>query len=251
MFLLPSFNGGNKVICSDICIKGAKLADMEYVERIPSSAEPPIEVSYPSVDEELVGFDDHARNIIKKLRGRGSDLDVISIVGMAGIGKTALARKIYGDVSIIGHFDVRAWCSVGQTYNVRKLFLEILKQITGDRFVNVDDPYDMVRKNLFRKKGSRIMVATRNVELTRYMSWRSDPYLLPLLRDEESWELLEKKVFRGESCPLELRSVGTLIAKQCKGLPFLIIMIAGFLSRKEREASTWLEVAYDIGSHAL
>ncbi|PHT29774.1 hypothetical protein CQW23_30622 [Capsicum baccatum] len=83
------------------------------------------------------------------------------------------------------------------------------------------------------------------------MSWRSDPYLLPFLRDEESWELLQKKVFQGESCPLELRSEGTLIAKQCKRLPFLIIMIAGILSRKEREASAWLEVAYDIGSHAL
>ncbi|XP_047261675.1 putative late blight resistance protein homolog R1B-17, partial [Capsicum annuum] len=196
---------------------------------------------------------------------------------MAGIGKTALGRKIYSDVSIIGHFDVRAWCSVGQAYNVRKLFLEILKQITGDRFVNVDDPHSMVRKTLFGKRylivlddiseyeawddllpcfpslgnGSRIMVTTRNVQLTRYMSWRSDPYLLPFLRDEESWELLQKKVFQGESCPLELRSVGTLVAKKCKGLPYLIIMIAGILSRKKRDASTWLEVAYDIGSHTL
>ncbi|PHU02119.1 hypothetical protein BC332_27370 [Capsicum chinense] len=215
-----------KLISLPTIIKGTKLADMEDVERIP-----PTELSYPSVDEELVGE----------------------------------------------HFDVQAWCSVGQVYNVRKLSLEILKQTGGDRFVNVDDPDDMVRKHLFGKRylivlddlwesnawddlhscfpswetGSRIMVKTRNVELTRYMSWRSDPYLLPFLRDEESWELLQKKVFQGESCPLELRSVGTLVDKQCKGLPFLIIMIAGILSRKEREASTWLEVAYDIGSHAL
>ncbi|KAM3269466.1 hypothetical protein P3S67_030348 [Capsicum chacoense] len=199
---------------------------MEDVERIP-----PTELSYPSVDEEPVGE----------------------------------------------HFDVQAWCSVGQVYNVRKLSLEILKQIGGDTFVNVDDPDDMARKHLFGKRylielddlwesnawddlyscfpswetGNRIMVTTRNVELTRYMSWRSDPYLLPFLRDEESWELLQKKVFRGESCPLELRSVGPLVAKKCNGLPFLIIIIAGILSRKKREASTWLEVAYDIGSHAL
>ncbi|PHU02067.1 hypothetical protein BC332_27318, partial [Capsicum chinense] len=250
---------------------------MEYVERIPSSAEPPAEISYTSVDEELVGFDDHAENIIKIVRGWSNYLDVISIVGIAGIGKTALARKIYSDVSIIGHFDVRAWCSVGQTYNVRKLFLEILKQITGDRFVNVDDPDDMVRKTLLGKRylivlddiceykvwddlrlcfprmktGSRIMVTTRNAELARYIRLYSEPYLLPFLRDEESWELLQKKVFRGESCPLELRSVGPLVAKQCKGLPFLIIMIAGILSRKKREASLWLEVAYDIGSYTL
>ncbi|KAM3269349.1 hypothetical protein P3S67_030231 [Capsicum chacoense] len=107
---------------------------MEDAERIPSSAE---DLSYPSVDEELVGFDDHAENIIIKLRRGIINVDVISIVGMAGIGKTALARKIYNSRSIIDHFDVRAWCSVGQIYNVWTLSLEILKQTGGDRYVNV------------------------------------------------------------------------------------------------------------------
>ncbi|KAF3636025.1 hypothetical protein FXO37_25687 [Capsicum annuum] len=100
-------------------VKGAKLADMEEVERIPSSAEPPAEISYTSVDEELVGFDDHAENIIKIVRGWSNYLDVISIVRIAGIGKTAVARKIFNSRSIIDHFDVRAWCSVGQIYGVR------------------------------------------------------------------------------------------------------------------------------------
>ncbi|PHT71225.1 putative cullin-like protein 2 [Capsicum annuum] len=257
---------------------GAKLADMEDVERIPASAEPPTELTYPSVDEELVGFDDHANTIIAKLMLGPRNWDVVSIVGMAGMGKTALARMVYNNVSIIDHFDVRAWCFIGQIYkDVRKLFLEILRQTTGDRYLNVDDPDDMLRRNLFGRRylivlddicesdlwddlarcfrsverGSRIMVTTRNVELTRYMRRYTDPYLLPSLRDEESWELLQKKVFQGESCPLELRSVGPLVAKQCKGLPFLIIMIAGVLSRKKREASLWLEVAYDIGSYTL
>ncbi|KAM3203681.1 hypothetical protein T459_26896 [Capsicum annuum] len=125
---------------------------MEEVERIPSSAEPPAEISYTSVDEELVGFDDHAENIIKIVRGWSNYLDVISIVGIAGIGKTALARKLFNSRSIIDHFDVLAWCSVGQIYGVRKLFLEILKQITGNSYVNVDDPNEEVRKHLFGKR---------------------------------------------------------------------------------------------------
>ncbi|PHT29785.1 hypothetical protein CQW23_30633 [Capsicum baccatum] len=250
---------------------------MEEVERIPSSAEPPTELSYPSVGEKLVGSDDDVNNIIKKLTAGPRGLDVISIVGMAGIGKTALAGVVCRDVSVYCHFDVQAWCSVGQTYNVRKLFLEILRQITGDRYVNVDDPDDMLRRKLHGKRylivlddiceskswdditrcfpkvkrGNRIMVTTRNAELAQYIRLYSEPYFLPFLRHEESWELLQKKVFRGESCPLELRSVGPLVAKQCKGLPFLIIMIAGILSRKKREASLWLEVAYDIGSYTL
>ncbi|KAM3359291.1 hypothetical protein P3S68_022224 [Capsicum galapagoense] len=163
-------------------------------------------------DEELVGFDDHAENIIIKLRRGIINVDVISIVGMAGIGKTALARKTYNSRSIIDHFDVRAWCSVGQIYNVWTLSLEILKQTGGDRYVNVDYPYKEVRKYLYgrrdlivlddiwenkacddlqfcfpsRETGSRIMVTTRNADLARYMKRDSDPYFPPFLRDNNN-----------------------------------------------------------------
>ncbi|PHU02070.1 hypothetical protein BC332_27321 [Capsicum chinense] len=132
------------------------------------------------------------------------------------------------------------------------------KELYGKRYLIVlDDIWereswdDLTRCFPRLERGSRIMVTTRNAELAQYIRLYSEPYLLPFLREEESWELLQKKVFRGESCPLELRSVGPLVAKQCKGLPFLIIMIAGILSRKKREASLWLEVAYDIGSYTL
>lgn len=61
------------------------MEDIEICERIPASAKPSTEHSYPSINEELVGFDDHQEIIIKKLMRGTRDLDVISIVGMAGI----------------------------------------------------------------------------------------------------------------------------------------------------------------------
>ncbi|KAH0671776.1 hypothetical protein KY284_022863 [Solanum tuberosum] len=236
-----------------------------------------IELCCPSIDEELVGFDDDEENITKYLVSGEKDLDVVSIVGMAGLGKTALARKIYNSPSIINHFDVRAWCSVSQTYNRRELYVDILKQIKDDhhQYVDVEHLADILRKCLSVRKylivldniwdgkawddiqlcapysgeGSRIMVTTRNEESALYMRKYSDPYLLPFLNDEKSWELLQKRVFqRGNLCPLELVNVGQLVAKKCKGLPSLIIMIAEILS-EEREASLWLKVAYDISSH--
>ncbi|XP_015075892.2 putative late blight resistance protein homolog R1A-10 [Solanum pennellii] len=253
----------------------AKLTDMEDIEICPK----------PSMDvndefEEVVGFDDDVEIISEYLKRRTStNLDVISIVGMAGIGKTALARKIYNSNSIIKHFDVRAWCSVSQIYDVRKLLLEILKQIMCDECVTAeDDLYCMFRKRLMARrflivlddiweckawdnlqlcvgsnygKGSRVMVTTRNEKLAMHMRQHTDPYSLPFLNDEKSWELLQKKVFQGENCPSELSNVGPLVAKKCRGLPSLIIMIAGILSSKKKEADLWLKVAYDICSHAF
>ncbi|MCE5167627.1 hypothetical protein HAX54_014101, partial [Datura stramonium] len=180
---------------------------------------------------------------------------------MAGQGKTALARKIYNDHHIMFYFGARAWCSVSQTYNVRHLLLEILKQIRGDKSDNLDNPGDVLRKHLMgrrylvvlddiwepealddlrrffpsRENGSRIMVTTRNEELAKYIKHHSDPYSLPFLRHEDSWELLQKKVFQGESCPSELLKVGPLVAKKCNGLPFLIITIAKVLSSRKRD----------------
>ncbi|KAH0671062.1 hypothetical protein KY289_025555 [Solanum tuberosum] len=243
-----------------------------------NSEESCIEPYYPSIDEELVGFDDHAQTITKYLVRGSNDLDVVSIVGMAGLGKTALAIKVYNSRYIINHFDIRAWCSVSPTYNRRELVLQILKQITGDHhsnYVNLDYPEDILRKCLLgkrylvvldniwdckawddfqscfpdRENRSRIMVTTRNEELAMYMRRNSVPYSLPFLNDEESWELLQKRVFQqGNSCPLELVKLGQLVAKKCKGIPSLIIMIAKTLLR-EREASSWLKVAYDISSY--
>ncbi|KAK6787281.1 hypothetical protein RDI58_015806 [Solanum bulbocastanum] len=58
---------------------------------------------------------------MKKLIGGTKERDVISIYGMPGLCKTTLARKVYNNPSIVNYFNVKAWCSVLQTYNRRTL----------------------------------------------------------------------------------------------------------------------------------
>ncbi|MCE3217058.1 hypothetical protein HAX54_010200 [Datura stramonium] len=71
---------------------------------------------------------------------------------MAGQGKTALARKIYNDHHIMFYFGARAWYLVSQTYNVRHLLLEILKQIRGDKSDNLDNPGSVLRRHLMGRR---------------------------------------------------------------------------------------------------
>ncbi|KAH0669793.1 hypothetical protein KY285_023939 [Solanum tuberosum] len=61
----------------------------------------------------------------KRLLGGSRQLDVISLVGMPGIGKTTLADKIYNDLVITSHFDVR----VTQVYTFRYLYVAILNGV--------------------------------------------------------------------------------------------------------------------------
>ncbi|XP_070006062.1 putative late blight resistance protein homolog R1C-3 [Nicotiana sylvestris] len=244
-----------------------------------SSAKPSSKRSFLSTDDEVVGFEKDAESIMKKLTGGAKELDVISIYGMPGLGKTTLARKVYNNPSIVNHFDVKVWIPVSQTYNRMKLLIEIFKQATSDkREIKEDiDIADKLQKSLKGKRylivlddiwevevwedlglcfpngedGSRVIVTTRIEEVAKHLQYRSDPYSLRFLTLEESWELLQKKVFQGESCPPNLWVAGLQVAEHCKGLPLVVVLIAGIIVKMEREASLWLEVANGLSSYVL
>uniref|UniRef100_M1AQX0 Late blight resistance protein Rpi-blb2 n=1 Tax=Solanum tuberosum TaxID=4113 RepID=M1AQX0_SOLTU len=206
-------------------------------------------------------------------------LDVISITGMPGSGKTTLAFKVYTDKSISCHFDLRAWCTVDQEYDEKNLLNKIFNQVNGSdsKLIKNIDVVDKLRKQLYGKrylivlddvwdtttwdeltrpfpeveKGSRIILTTREKEVALHGMIYTDPLNLRLLRSEESWELLEKRAFGNESCPDELLDVGKEIAENCKGLPLVVDLIAGVIAGRENKKSVWLEVVNNLHSFIL
>ncbi|XP_075491176.1 putative disease resistance protein RXW24L isoform X2 [Primulina tabacum] len=65
----------------------------------------------------MVGFDEDLIQIMEKLTGHNSNLRIVSIVGMGGIGKTTLATNVYHDPYIVQHFHVHAWVTISQQYS--------------------------------------------------------------------------------------------------------------------------------------
>ncbi|XP_047269422.1 putative late blight resistance protein homolog R1B-17 [Capsicum annuum] len=99
-----------------------------------------------TVGKIIVGFDEETNWIISKLTSGPKDLDIISITGMPGSGKTTLAYKVYNDESVCSHFDLRAWCTVDQKCDEKKLLMKLFIQVTGSdlKFSEEIDVSDML-----------------------------------------------------------------------------------------------------------
>ncbi|PHT44555.1 hypothetical protein CQW23_13713 [Capsicum baccatum] len=98
-----------------------------------NSPKKPVESKSLTVGKIVVGFEEETQSIISKLTNLAKDLDVISIIGMPGLGKTTLAYKVYNDESVSKCFDIRAWCTVSKNTTKeicwRKFIIKLLALI--------------------------------------------------------------------------------------------------------------------------
>ncbi|XP_027072062.2 putative late blight resistance protein homolog R1B-17 [Coffea arabica] len=257
------------VICLSDIIEEIKLIKNEfrkirrkevYIRKISgnkdSSRTLPARANTSKLDEIVVGFKDVAETIMDKLRGGSARRDIVTIVGMAGQGKTTLAKTIYNDPLIQYDFHISAWCCISQVYKKRKLLLDILSHIvTRDTIITMSDEdlgerlwkclkghkylividdiwdskawYDIERFFPDDNNGSRIMFTSRIHDVALQVKANSKPHHLRPLSNDESWELLEKKLLEKGDCPSHLSEVGEHIVKLCKALPLAIVVIAG------------------------
>ncbi|KAL2532899.1 Disease resistance protein RPP13 [Abeliophyllum distichum] len=93
-------------------------------------------------DGNIIGLEDVKLKIKEYLVGGPSNLQIISIFGMPGLGKTTLAKNIYHDAFIRHYFDICSWCVVSQTYQKRNMLIDILMSISDigrDIILNIED----------------------------------------------------------------------------------------------------------------
>ncbi|XP_022857731.1 putative late blight resistance protein homolog R1A-3 [Olea europaea var. sylvestris] len=268
-----------KIHLVKMAIQGKKSSSIDAgipEEEYPCEQVPPQAKELDNLEVDFVGFKDEKIKITDQLTSGPLKQQIISIVGMPGLGKTFLAKKLFDDPFIVHYFDICAWCVVSQTYKKKNVLIDILtstrnhnrqtikemeeedlaellyKSLKGMRYLIVmDDVWDKESwddlKNFFPddKTGSRILFTSRNKDL----GFSDVVNELPFLSNAECWELLRWKVFQTEPCPPELLWIGQHIASRCRGLPLSVIMISSILANMQKKKSSWAKIAGHLNAH--
>ncbi|CAL5430717.1 unnamed protein product [Camellia sinensis] len=198
---------------------------------------------------------------------------VISVVGMSGIGKTTLAKKVYDSQEVVAHFNCKAWITVSQSYKPEELLKTMIKQLSGiyvlpdegieslivklrgylskKRYIIVfDDVWETdfwgsIRHALPKNSdNSRVIITTRSEQVATFCKETSMDHVheLEALSEEKARELFCKKAFQLDfegHCPPKLEELSHAIVRKCQGLPLAIAAIGGLLSTKNKGISEW------------
>ncbi|XP_060966076.1 putative disease resistance protein RGA1 [Cannabis sativa] len=200
-------------------------------------------------------------------------IDVISVIGMGGLGKTTLIKSIYNDDAIKEKFDLRIWVCVSLDFNVTRLVKDIIMSATDKKaeitnLTNLDQLQRSLSQILMNKKfllalddawnedplkwhefaellfvgskKSKIIVTTRSSKVASIVDG-TKPYELEGLPKKDSLSQFFKYAFRGEeeaSKYPELQQIGKKIVKKCRGVP-LALNALGSLLRLKTEAREW------------
>lgn len=216
----------------------------------------------------VYGRDAERDRIIELLiNGKSSDLHVLPVVGIGGVGKTTLARFVYGDQRIKDHFDLQMWLCVSTKFNEVRLTQEMLEHVCEDRQAyerigNFNVLQEILLENIRNKRfllvlydmwedkdksgwvkmlaplkqnqvtGCMILATTRRTSVAN-MIGTMDKIEVNGLNEKDFWLFFKACAFGNENYEGQpsLQSIGKQIAKALKGCPLAARSVGALLYR--------------------
>ncbi|XP_062183251.1 putative disease resistance protein RGA3 isoform X2 [Phragmites australis] len=205
---------------------------------------------------------------------------VFAIVGVGGIGKTTLAKKIFNDDIIQQEFTKKIWLSVNKHFDENKLLRTAIIESGGGHYAAdypkntlerilkealegyktllvMDDVWDyrawegVLKTPLVNAlaRGSRVLVTTRHDMVARGMKAVEPYHHVNKLELEDAWSLLKMEVVKNENDKPDidmLKDIGMRIIAKCDCLPLAIKVMGGLLrQKKQTRRGDWEKVLKD------
>ncbi|CAD6211021.1 unnamed protein product [Miscanthus lutarioriparius] len=221
-------------------------------------------------DERPIGRNEEMEQIVRALVSDSAEMEVISIWGTAGIGKTALAQLVYKDPEVQNFFTDKIWVWLPDRCDVRKATKTIIEAVTSQKceLLSLDILQQQLHDHLHKKHfllvidnlwaegfqfweflrpsltggadGSKVLITTQHERVSRM----SSPILnihLERLEDEECWQILKLYAFLGWSSRDQhgLESIGRRIAANCQGSPLAAKSLGVLLSDTHGDKEQW------------
>ncbi|KAL3740420.1 hypothetical protein ACJRO7_021668 [Eucalyptus globulus] len=238
------------------------------------------EMTYSFINTlDVVRRDIDKQKIIEILmRPYHKNLSVVPIVGIGGMGKTALAKLVYNDDNVKAQFESQLWVCVPENFDLKKTIEGIIKDATSQSLSNLDiQQLQTILRNTIKDKkfllvlddvwsnnrnrweelkamliegasGSKIIVTTRSSKVASIMGTHL-AHNLKGLSHEDSMALFKKWAFdEKEKQPHpDLLDIGNDIVKKCQGVPLLVKTLGSVLYTKDekwhwahiRDSETW------------
>ncbi|KAI3443187.1 uncharacterized protein J3R85_000092 [Psidium guajava] len=219
-------------------------------------------------EEDIVGRHDDKKGVMNFLMNSDvkEDISILPIVGIGGVGKTALAKCVYqGSI-----FDLKMWVCVSTDFDVNRIakdmiacarkdeptedIMEVLQtklreEINGKKYLLVlDDVWTIDQETWISLKtllvrgarGSKILITTRDERIAR-ITGTVPSHFLQDLSESASLELLMKMAGRKieEIKDFEMLNIGREIVRKFCGVPLVVRAVGSLLFFKET-TSEWL-----------
>ncbi|KAJ9178993.1 hypothetical protein P3X46_010828 [Hevea brasiliensis] len=234
--------------------------ESQFIQNIVREVENKLSRTVLDVTPCLVGMDSRIARINQWLQDGSDDVEIATIYGIGGIGKTTIAKIVYN--LNFNKFDGRSFlANIRETSELPNGLIRLQRQLLSDlvkgktsKIYNVDEGITRIRDVLYGKRvllvlddvddvdqfnaivgmrewfhpGSKIIITTRHEHLLRFIF----RFEVKELDDKESLRLLSWHAF-GQDHPADgYQKHSENVARHCGGLPLALQVLGSSLSGK-------------------